>query len=210
MGQALAISIPRTEAAVVRVLSVERHDTNCGDLSAEVFMTEVTDWLTAIGTCGAVVVSLGLALKELRDKRKRDERHQAELVTAWFVPYEGPKDDEYAEYSGLRVHNASDQLIYDVVAEVLISRKTAVNDTEERNIAFGAMVGNVPPGGFTARINTGGGAMGRRHLVEFAFQDAASRYWLRHANGKLERVRKHPVDLFNIPRPVRWQTEPNY
>jgi hypothetical protein len=109
-------------------------------------MTEVTDWLTAIGTCGAVVVSLGLALKEIRDKRKRDERRQAELVTAWFVPYEGTEDERYD--AGLRVHNASDQLIYDVVAEVLIRRKTAVNDTEERNIEFGAMVGNVPPGGF--------------------------------------------------------------
>ena len=108
-------------------------------------MTEVTDWLTAIGTCGAVVVSLGLALKELRDKRKRDERHQAELVTAWFVPYEGPNEKEYEPkdeddemYSGLRVHNASNQMIYDMVAEVLIRRKTAVNDTEEMNIGFGA------------------------------------------------------------------------
>jgi len=167
---------------------------------------KVTDWLTAIGTCSAVIVSLYFASKEARDKRKRDERHQAELVTAWFVPYEGSEDERYD--SGLRIQNASDQLIYDVVAEVLIRRETAVNDTEERNIAFGAMVGNVPPGGFTARINTGGGALGARHLIEFAFQDAAGRYWLRYANGKLAQVRKHPLDLFNIPRPVRWQTEP--
>jgi hypothetical protein len=167
-------------------------------------MTEVTDWLTAIGTCGAVTVSLWLALKEMRDKRKRDERHQAELVTAWFVPY---KDEDGEAYSGLRVHNASNQMIYDVVAEVLIRRKTAVNDTEERNIGFGAMVGNVPPGGFTARIHREG-MLGAQHLIEFAFQDAAGRYWLRHANGKLERVRKHPLDLFNLTDAgVRWQTE---
>src|SRR5215831_18474889 len=156
-------------------------------------MSEVTDWLTAIGTFGAVVVSLGLALKEFRDKRKRDERHQAELVTAWFVPYERPMDEEEKYDAGLRVHNASNQLIYDVVAEVLIRRKTAVNDTKEKNLAFGAMVGNVPPGGFTAGINTGGGALDARHLIELAFQDAAGRYWLRKANGKLEQVRKHPL-----------------
>jgi hypothetical protein len=170
-------------------------------------MSVVTDWLTSIGTCGAVIVSLWLALKEGRDRRKRDERHQAELVTACFVPYEGPMDEEEKYDSGLRVHNASNQLIYDVVAEVLIRRKTAVNDTEEKNLIFGAMVGNVPPGGFTASINTGGGALGARH-INFAFQDAAGRYWLRNANGTLEQVRKHPLDLFNIPRPVRWQIGP--
>jgi hypothetical protein len=103
------------------------------------------------------------------------------------------------------MHNASNQLIYDVVAEVLLGRKTAVNDTEERNIESGAMVGSVPPGGFTARIDTGGGALGRRHMIELAFQDAAGRYWLRRGNGKLERVKKHPLDLFNIPRPASWQ-----
>ena len=167
---------------------------------------KVTDWLTAIGTCSAVIVSLYFASKEARDKRKRDERHQAELVTAWFVPYEGTDERYDAE---LRVQNASDQLIYDVIAEVLISRKTAVNDTEERNIAFGATVGNVPPGGFTASIDTGGGALGRRHLIELAFQDAAGRYWLHNANGKLEPVRKHPLDLFNLrDAGVRWQIGP--
>jgi hypothetical protein len=127
-------------------------------------------------------------------------------VTAWFAPYEGERDEDRTTRTGLRIYNASNQMIYDLIAEVLISRKTAVGDTADRNLEFGATIGNVPPGGFTGWIETGGGALGRRHTVEFAFQDAGGRYWLRCANGKLERVKKHPVDLFNYPGGIRWQS----
>jgi hypothetical protein len=171
----------------------------------ETFMTVVTDWLTAIGTCGAVVISLGLTLNELRARRKRAERRQAESVTAWFVPLDNPDEQASTTYTGLRVRNASEQLVYDLVAEVIIGRQTAVGDDEQPNIEYGALIGNVPPGEFTGRINTGGGVMARRHMIEFAFQDASGRYWLRHTDGTLEQVKKHPIDLFNIPRPVRYQ-----
>ena len=168
-------------------------------------MSNVTDWLTAIGTCGAVVVSLGLSLYELRARRKHEQRSQAEKITAWFVPLEDTEEQASTTYTGLRVNNASDQLIYDLVAEVIIGRDTAMGDREERNIEFGALIGNVPPGGFTGRINTGGGVMARRHMIEYAFQDAGGRYWLRHTDGSVQRVNKHPLDLFNIARPVRYQ-----
>jgi hypothetical protein len=151
------------------------------------------------------VGSFALSIWNTVQIRRRDHRQQAELVTAWFVPLEEQKEEDDPAYVGLRVHNASNQQIYDVVAEVLIGRKTAVNDIEERNLGFGAMVGNVPPGGYTARINTGGGALGRRHFIEFAFQDASGRFWLRRSDGKLKKIRQHPLELFNIPRPVRWQ-----
>jgi hypothetical protein len=172
-------------------------------------MSEVTDWLTAIGTCGAVVTSLWLSLNEARVRRKQEQRSQAEKITAWFVPL--PEDDPAqgpkCTYTGLRVNNASDQLIYDFVAEyIAVGRKTAVGRGEQNNIAFGAPIGNVPPGGFTGRINTEGGYIPKRHLIEYAFQDAGGRYWLRHIDGALRRVRKHPLDLYNIPRPVRYQS----
>jgi len=38
---------------------------------------------------------------------------------------------------------------------------------------------------------------------------AAGRYWLRYPNGKLQQVRKHPLDLFNLrDAGVRWQIGP--
>lgn len=168
-------------------------------------VSEVTDWLTAIGTCGAVVVSLGLSLNELRARRKQEQRNQAEKITAWFVPLDDPEEQANTTHTGLRVNNASEQLIYDLVAEVIIGRTTAVGDSEERNIEFGALIGNVPPGGFTGRINTGGGVMARRHMIEYAFQDAAGRFWLRRTDGLLQQRKEHPLELFNIPRPVRYQ-----
>jgi hypothetical protein len=171
------------------------------------------DWLTAVGTCGAVIVSVGLAIKELVDKRKRDERRQAELITAWFVPYPGEKPEHREVFVGLYVSNASSQLIYDFVAVCLLGRRTAVDGPGDLNLGMGALIGNVPPGGYTGYVNTSGGALGRRHSLEFAFPDSAGRYWFRGTNGKLRRISQHPLDVFNISRGERWQSavhEHNY
>jgi hypothetical protein len=169
-------------------------------------MSAVTDWLTAIGTCGAVIVSLGLALREIRARRKQEEQEQAEQITAWLVPLPDAYRDQYPSETcmGIRVHNASNQVIYDVIAEIVIGRKTAVGDTLERNKGFGAMIGNVPPGGFTTPIETGGGMLGRRHSIELAFQDAGGRYWLRRGNGRLQRVTKSPLELFKLVGAASW------
>jgi hypothetical protein len=162
----------------------------------------MADWIGPLIAVGSFALSIWNTVQI----RGRDARQQAEHVTAWFVPLPEQYKEHYPETCvGLYVHNASNQMVYDVVAEVVIARKTAVGDTEERNIEFGATVGNVPPGGFTGHIDTGGGFLGRRHTIELAFQDADGRYWLRRGNGKLARVRKHPLDLFNIPRPASWQ-----
>jgi hypothetical protein len=172
-------------------------------------LSEITDWLTAIGTCGAVITSLYFAAKDTRERRRHDERAQAEKLTAWFVPYEGEQDNIHKIYLGLRIKNSSDELIYDVIAESVslqgAFRHTAVGDTDERNREFGVLVGNIAPGEYTTRINYGGGGMHKRFWIELAFQDAAGRFWVRHGDGKLERVNKHPIDLYNLSRPVSWQ-----
>ena len=101
------------------------------------------------------------------------------------------------------------KLFYDVIAEVVTVqgsfRRTAVGENDERNREYGAMIGNVPPGEYTTRINYGGGGMHKRFSIELAFQDAAGRYWLRRGNGKLEKIKKHPVDLYNLSQPVSWE-----
>jgi hypothetical protein len=170
-------------------------------------LSDITDWATAIGTCGAVIVSLIYATRDLRQRRRQEERQQAEQLTAWFVPYKEKQDDENKFYEGLRVKNASNQLIYDLIVQVVAAqgafRRTAVGDA--RAVEFGAMVGNIPPGEITTRINTGGGGMHKRLWVELAFQDAAGRYWLRDGSGTLKRVSVHPVDLYKLDRPVSWE-----
>lgn len=177
-------------------------------------MSNEQDWLdyvqklapaiSAAGTFAAVVTSLWLATRQGRDRRER----QAEQVTAWFVPYDGEQDRTDYEYTGLRVSNASNQVVYDLIAQTVAvqgaARKTAVGDSDENNREHGAMIGVVPPGTLTTRINGGSQGMHRRFGVEIAFQDAAGRYWLRGATGILTEVKKHPIDLFNLSRPVGW------
>jgi hypothetical protein len=139
----------------------------------------------------------------------KSEIPQAEHMTAWLIPYDRKQDNPNVHYEGLRLRNASDQVIYDVIAELVAVqgafRKTAVGDSEERNLEFGVLVGNLPPGEMTTRIGGAGGAMNIRLGIEIAFQDTTGRFWLRHGNGLLEQVSKHPLDLYGISRPVYWE-----
>jgi hypothetical protein len=156
-----------------------------------------------------VIVALWLARNQGRQTREQETRRQAEQVTAWFVPYAGKQDNQHRIYEGLRISNSSEQLVYDVIAEVVsvqgAFRETAVGDTDMRNFEYGALVGNVPPGGVTTRINTGGRGMHVRHAIEIAFKDAGGRHWLRRGNGSLECVDQHPVQLYGLPLPLGWE-----
>jgi hypothetical protein len=143
-------------------------------------MSSTTDWITsiaaatgALGTVGVIGVSLWLARNQGRDTAAQRKRAQAEKITAWFVPYLGKQDNQHAVYVGLKIKNSSNQLIYDLIAETVTvqgaARKTAVGDVEERNRQLVVLVGNVPPGEVTTRINSGGGGMHIRHAIELAF-----------------------------------------
>jgi hypothetical protein len=117
------------------------------------------------------------------------------------------KEQQQGDFHALCIRNASDSLIYDLIAEVVSVqgsfRRTAVGDSEETNLSLGARVGTVPPGETRTRISTGGAAgMHKRFAVEFAFVDAAGRRWLRRADGSLDQVEKHPIDLYRLSRPV--------
>jgi hypothetical protein len=179
-------------------------------------MSELTNWLSAIGEIGgaigtsaAVITALWLAGKQERQNRIREERQQAEKITAWYIPYDGPQPIPGRLLTRFRIKNASDQLVYYVVAQVVglqgSFRMTAVGDTAERNHEYGCPVGNVPPGELDSMIDGSGGGMHRRFGIELAFQDAAGRYWLRHGNGVLEQTDKHPADLYTLTRPISWQ-----
>jgi hypothetical protein len=125
------------------------------------------------------------------------------MVMAWFSPNEYSEEETFV--IGLHVQNASNQMIHDFVAVVLVERDTAVGSDEAKNQEYSALIGNVPPGNFTGRVNYGDSGMGHRHLLEYAFQDAGGRYWLRRASGQLQKVNRHPLDLFELTRPVTWQ-----
>jgi hypothetical protein len=176
----------------------------------------LAEWVAAVGqvvsglaTTAAVIVALWLSGRDERIRARERLRKQAEQITAWLIPYEGEQEHPHLVCVGLRLKNASDQVIYDLIAEIVAvqgaARDTGIGDTEERNRELGTLVGTLPPGELTTRIETYGGGMFLRYGVEIAFQDAAGRYWLRRGNGLLKQIDQHPLDLYGIGRPVSWE-----
>jgi hypothetical protein len=166
--------------------------------------SDLPAWLTAIGTLTAAAVALFLAGRDGRRANRAARRRQAELVTAWLL-LGGPD----APGDGFVAQNASDQPVYEFIA-ALVSiqgayRETAVGDTE-RNApdTMLALYGQLPPGRVENEIPRLEGGMFLRFGIEVAFRDAAGRHWLRRGDGHLKEVRKDPVALFGLSRPIPW------
>jgi hypothetical protein len=159
---------------------------------------------TAAATFFAVVVALFVAGADARRRSKEREVQQAEQISAWmeYLPLrEERKSDEPTVR--LVVQNASDQLVYSLVATVVTSQGETKygNEYEFRN-----WIGRVPPGRREYKIKHPGGVMGRRFAIELAFQDAGNRVWIRHGRGLLERAPKgkDPVTAYGLSHPVSW------
>jgi hypothetical protein len=165
-------------------------------------MSDITDWLTAIGTVGAVVTALYFSTRDGRRAAQRERRHQADLVTAWIENMEGTT-------CNIKVTNASPQPVYYLVVSLVAVqgafRKTAVGDRLSDASSLRTLVGLVTPGTTWTTIQSRGGAMNLRFGVEVAFQDTAGVCWLRTGQGKLKEENEEPASLYNIPEPANWE-----
>jgi hypothetical protein len=166
------------------------------------------EWASAFATFSAVVVSLWIAGRDARDRKREARRFQAEKITAWFKPL-NELTEENTERTYILIRNASDQMIYDLILQPVTLqgafRQTAVGDTEQRNLEFGARAGNIPPGETETSFQFLDGGMHKRFGIELAFKDAAGRFWLRQGDGTLKEISQHPLDLYNLSRPIGWQ-----
>jgi hypothetical protein len=159
---------------------------------------------------GAVLSTVNLVAQRARDRvtATQAQKKQAEQVTAWLDRYDGPKEPGKLFY-GLVVQNTSDQLVHDAIASIvrltdINPADTRVGDTREPR-QFRTFVGALRPGQTKTRIENPGQGMHIRFGVELAFQDAAGAFWLRQGNGVLKRIEQHPLALYGIPRPARWE-----
>lgn len=170
---------------------------------------DVPTWLSAVGTCGAVVVALRLSRQDALRREMHQHRKQAEQVTAWL-------GDETSDGSELRqlvvIQNSSSQSVYELIASLVATqgafRRTAVPKKprdKPGSIEFQARVGQVPPGQHKVPIPSGGHGMHKTFAVEVAFRDAAGSCWLRLGNGVLKEVTEDPVALYNLMRPIDWR-----
>ena len=165
----------------------------------------IADIGTAIGTVGAVIVALFLAGADGRRRRQEAERKQAERISAWLIddlPAPEKPGDEWC--MRLLVRNASDELVYNLIASL-------VNAQTEARIGQGtghrAFVGRVPPGASEFRIQHPGHAMGGKKFgIELAFEDSGGRTWIRRGKGSLEPVNRPVHEVYDdISPPFGWQ-----
>ena len=159
---------------------------------------DVPTWLTAIGTCGAVIVALFLAR---RDKHN-DRRRQAERITAWLGPVQ-PSGTSLLQQ--VTIQNASHQSVYELIASLVsvqgAFRATAVGDPR----GFRTTVGQIPPGQHVTSIRSGGHGMTLKLGIELAFRDASGTSWIRAGDGRLRESKDDPVDAYQLKRPVEWE-----
>jgi hypothetical protein len=171
---------------------------------------DVPTWFTAVGTCGAVIVSLWIARRDAVHREKREQRQQAELITAWLGE-EAPADNHQLRQA-IVIQNSSHQSVYMLIAS-LVSLQGAFRDTavpsprpkKRGRIDWQAHVGQVPPGQHETSIRSGGRGMNLKLGVELAFRDAAGTCWLRRGDGRLEQVKYDPATLYNLDLPIGWE-----
>jgi hypothetical protein len=170
---------------------------------------DIATWLSAVGTCGAVVVSLRLARQDTVRRERRDRRRQAEFVTAWL----GEEVNAGTElHQTVVIQNSSPQSVYLLIASLVsvqgAFRRTAVPATRAEkagSIRWQTPVGQVPPGQYETTIRSAGHGMHLKLGVELAFRDASGVHWLRSADGVLKEVEDDPVALYNLMRPIDWR-----
>jgi hypothetical protein len=162
---------------------------------------EIGEIGTAIGTIGATVVALVVSVGEARRRRIAKERAQAERVSAWMMDdLAAPQTPDADCQVKLILQNASDQLVYQVIASLVSA------NTGDLVPGFQTYVGRLPPGRSEYEIPHPGTSMGgRRHGIELAFEDSAGAYWRRSGKGNLERTSKDPIALYEIEPPVHWE-----
>jgi hypothetical protein len=171
------------------------------------WVTRLAPAISAAATTGAVIISLALAVRAGRAQHNE----QASQTTAWFSGRElatGRGDDGTMSVD-VDINNASDQVIYDLVAQLVLVRPALKGPigpaAKHLSSQYAARIGTIPPGRRTVSLRDPGAGMHKRLGIELAFQDAAGRYWFRSAQGALRQVRQHPADLYGLEHPVVWR-----
>jgi hypothetical protein len=164
------------------------------------WITAIGEIGTAIGTIGAVIVALVVSVGEARRRRIAEDRKQASQISAWLVDYDQPRilPESGGPLVRLKLRNVSDELVYNLVATV-VSAQAGTPYQQLRTF-----VGRLAPGESEYAVERPEAGMHRRFSVELAFEDSGGRFWRRGGKGRLERVTKDPLALYEIDPPVSW------
>ncbi|TXF72884.1 hypothetical protein FUA19_06440 [Bacillus subtilis] len=164
-------------------------------------MGDIATWFGSLGT----IAALGLAYYQLHTDRlatREDEkRNQAKKISVWI-----DSENRNAEmcYS---IQNVSDSPVYQGIITLVGIQGAGppkCGENVDEGYEYRVKLVTIPPGKFYAVSNSGGKGMHIEYGVEIAFTDSNGIHWLRRSNGKLEEIKKSPLEFYSISLPVGW------
>jgi len=172
---------------------------------------DVATSLAALGTVSAVWVALRQARDNRRELAVRDQRAQAERVSAWYSgdrreSLDPPGANPTTE---IRLLNQSFGPVYEVVVFLVFIQGAGPRRGEDwarvGSYRYCSVHTQLPPGSWTTTVPSGWAVMTGRASAEVAFTDAGGRHWVRRSTGKLEILTRDAIDHYAIERPVNYR-----
>jgi hypothetical protein len=184
----------------------------------------VATWLAGAGTVAAVSFALWEARGERKERLRRELRHQAERISAWFVgmhkdphgedPHgEDPRREAWlppelrGRAADVELLNNSEDPVTDVL--VFLSRISyKVQRWWDQEPEYRAMIGVLPPGRWTISVPKSGGAVVNvklggspamsRVMVIISFTDSAGNHWARGARSELRQQPTAAIEYWKV------------
>lgn len=178
-------------------------------------------WAGGVGTIGAVVVALWIAIRDGRvaqaDRRKRDLRErqeQAAKVTAWIERAEPGATDGRPIAGYMIVSNANAEAVNHVVVSFDLVRHLPMTGStlhrgptiEDDEYLFAIL----PPGKWRMPIREGWQRPDMTPGVMLAFSDSRDGHWLRLTDGRLIEKDQNVVTRRKIRFPQRISVPESY
>jgi len=154
------------------------------------------EWVAAVGTVGAVIVSLVLASKGGRETRLRDRRRQAESISMWRSINAAGKT------RAIVINNTSSGTIFDIALSIAVSYGggPAFQIGNDQQV----FLMGIPPGKFEVPAPKEPVKEMHKQLgISMTFRDKHGVYWRRDATGALSETKtQEPYSDLDVSLPI--------
>ena len=120
----------------------------------------------------------------LEEQISDEARQQADRISGWMVG----STNEGTPQTKLVLQNASDLLVYNLIASVVTAEGEPIRGSQYRNY-----IGRLPPGKSEYPIKYPGAGMHKHFSIELAFEDSSGKKWVRTGNGVLRSIASDPL-----------------
>ena len=192
----------------------------------------VATWVAGVGTVSAVSLALWEARRERKERLRRELRHQAERISAWFSGmHKDPHDEDAHEEDPRReawlppelrgraadvelLNNSGDQVTEVLVFLSRVSYK--VQRWWDQEPEYRAMIGVLAPGrwaisvpksgGAVVNVKLGGSPATSRVMVIISFTDSAGNHWARGARSELRQLPTAAIEYWKVHKEdIEWR-----